>query len=300
MAFELAEPEALTIAEIAPGRYDSMPPEQYHAAEWVGSGGIKKLLQSPAHFIVDRTQKKAPTDEMLFGTAVHMGVLEPELFSNAIGCVPLDAPKRPTKTQINAKKPSPETLEQIDWWQRFDEDNRFCHMVLPAPDYERVQRTVDAILAHPGARRLLTGGRPEVSLFWQDARYGVPCKARIDFLRDDGGMVDLKTTTDASPEGFGRIIANYRYAAQAAHYWSGGEHALNASPKFFAFIAAEKEPPYGVSAQVLQVDALRMGMSQCERALKRYAEAVATGRWPAYSDLIEPAILPAWALREAI
>jgi len=123
-------------------------------------------------------------------------------------------------------------------------------------------------------------------------------KARIDFLRDDGGMVDIKTTIDASPEGFGRIIASFLYHVQGAHYWSGGEHVLGASPKFFAFIAAEKEPPYGVSTQVLQVDALRVGMAKADRALKKYAEAVATGRWTAYSDLIEPAQLPGWALRE--
>lgn len=283
-----------------PGRFDGMPSADYHRIEAVGSGGVKKLLQSAAHYLVERTQPKEPTDEMQFGTAVHMGVLEPELFSNAVAHVPADAPKRPTKTQLNAKKPSPETLFQIDWWERFDDDHRMCEIVLAADNYDRCCRTVDAILAHPGAQKLLTGGTPEVSLFWNDARYGAPCKARIDFLRDDGGMVDIKTTIDASPEGFGRIIASFLYHVQGAHYWSGGEHVLGASPKFFAFIAAEKEPPYGVSTQVLQVDALRVGMAKADRALKKYAEAVATGRWTAYSDLIEPAILPAWALREAI
>ena len=229
-------------------------------------------------------------------------VVDPEAggVDQHVGRVPADAPKRPTKTQLNAKKPSPETLAQIDWWEEFERGDGAREIVLDADAYERCCRTVDAILAHPGARTLLTGGIPEVSLFWNDAKYEVPCKARIDFLRDDGGMVDIKTTTDASPEGFGRTIASFLYHVQGSHYWSGGEHVLGASPKFFAFIAAEKEEPFGVSAQVLQVDALRIGMAKCDRALRRYAEAAASGRWGAYSDLIEPAILPAWALREAV
>lgn len=292
--------DIITPPPFVAGRFDGMPATQYHAIEAVGSGGVKKLLQSPAHFVVERRKPKAPTDEMLFGSAVHYGVLEPNLFDQHVGRVPADAPKRPTKTQLNAKKPSPETLAQIDWWEEFERGDGAREIVLDADAYERCCRTVDAILAHPGARTLLTGGIPEVSLFWNDAKYEVPCKARIDFLRDDGGMVDIKTTTDASPEGFGRTIASFLYHVQGSHYWSGGEHVLGASPKFFAFIAAEKEEPFGVSAQVLQVDALRIGMAKCDRALRRYAEAAASGRWGAYSDLIEPAILPAWALREAV
>jgi exodeoxyribonuclease VIII len=90
-------------------------------------------------------------------------------------------------------------------------------------DWFRAKACIDAVNAHPAASQLLAGAERELSLFWTDARYHVPCKARYD-ARNHGLVMDLKTTQDASPEGFARQAANLLYHCQAAHYFSG-EHA---------------------------------------------------------------------------
>lgn len=277
------------------GIFADMPAEEYHKREAMSASGIKKMLQSPQHYMLMRTRPSEPTDAMQFGSAVHCGALEPDRFASAVLCPPADAPKKPTAAQWNAKKPSPETLDAIAFWQAF---NRECigRIVLTRDDHARAQRCIDAVRAHPAAAALLEGAEREVSLFWNDARYGVPCKSRED-IYSHGGITDLKTTTDASPEGFGKQIANLLYHVQGAHYISGSEHVRNESPRFFAFIAVESEEPHAVAVYALPGNAILAGAHLANRALERYAAALANGQWSGYPDTIELIKLPAWALR---
>jgi hypothetical protein len=124
-------------------------------------------------------------------------------------------------------------LDAIAFWSAFDREN-VGRLVFDAETYTRIVNTVDAVLAHPGARRLLCDGRAEQSLLWHDANNGAPCKARIDFLRNDYGVVDLKTAMDASPDAFGRAIASFEYPAQAAWYWNAMASS-DSGLGFFAF-----------------------------------------------------------------
>ena len=62
------------------GVYQSMPANEYHAAERLSSGGARKILQSQLHYLFARNQPNEPTAAMEFGSAVHFGVLEPDTF----------------------------------------------------------------------------------------------------------------------------------------------------------------------------------------------------------------------------
>lgn len=280
-----------------PGVHPTMPPDEYRAIEALSSTGAKKLLRSAAHYMVERTAPAEPTPAMQFGTAVHCAILEPERLDAEVVAVPDDAPTKPTKAQREAKSPSAATVQSVQWWRDFAA-RASGRIVLSQDQFDTVRRIADAVHAHPGARRLLEGGRPELSLLWRDARYGVQCKARFDYHRADGGIVDLKTADDASPDGFARASASLEYALSAAFYWNAAEHVLDASPPFFAWVAVEKEEPFGVACYVCEPNALRVGMRKVEAALKRYSECVQSGRWPAYADTIEPLKFPGWYLRE--
>lgn len=262
------------------GRFDDFPAEDYHAIEAMSTGGAKKILRSPAHFRLARDTPNEPTDAMEFGTAVHCGVLEPDDFDARI-CIAPEVNKR-----TNAGKAE---------WSYFQQCNE-GKIILSADDMARARKCIDAVRMHPAAQRLLEGGQNEVSLFWHDGRYKVPCKCRFDILNYGGG-VDLKTTQDASPEGFGRSIAQYLYHAQGAHYNSGAEHILNASLEFFAFIAVESEPPHCVACYTLPTNAMLAGSRLIAEALARYAAALDAGKWPGYPETIQPIQLPRWATR---
>lgn len=271
---------ALARPPFAPGVFYGMPAEHYHATEAMSASGAKKMLRSPQHYRLMRDTPNEPTAAMQFGTAVHCGVLEPDTFADAVVCAP-DVNKR--------------TKDGKAEWEYFLSCN-VGKTVLSPDDFARAQRCVDAVLAHPAARTLLDGAQREISLFWEDGRYKVPCKARYD-IRSHGGVSDLKTTQDASPDGFARQIASLLYHVQGAHYCSGAEHALNASPTFFAFVCVESEPPHAVACYVLPSNAILAGAHLMSRALERYAAALAAGEWPGYPQEINQILLPRYALQ---
>src|ERR1019366_10805266 len=83
-------------------------------------------------------------------------------------------------------------------------------------------------------------GRMEVSIF--DEWGGVPVRARLDKLTDEGAIIDLKKTVSAKPRDFIRQICYLGYAVQAAFY----TRMLGDAANGFAFIAQEANPPYPV------------------------------------------------------
>jgi PDDEXK-like domain of unknown function (DUF3799) len=262
----------------APGIFREMPAEDYFEIEAMSASGAKKMLLSPAHYKLMRDQPLEPTAEMQVGTAVHCGVLEPDTFAMRIACAP-DCDKR--------------TKSGKEEWTAFATTNA-GRIILSPDDFARARRCIDATRAHPAAAQLLLSAEIEISLFWRDGRYDVPCKARLD-ARNHGGIIDLKTTRDASPDGFARQIANLLYHVQGAHYFSGVEHVLNETPAFFAFIAVENEPPHAVACYSLPGNAVLAGAHLMNRALERYRDALAAGAWPGYPDTIQQIMLPKWA-----
>jgi PDDEXK-like domain of unknown function (DUF3799) len=278
------------------GYLDDMPAAEYHRAEAMSAHGAAKILKSPAHFRVMRDELIDPKTTVAkdLGTAIHDGVLEPEAFDARVVAAPAE-PKRPTSAQLKAKKPAPETIAAIEFWRDFE----FMHgdkIILSPDDMARARRCIDAVRSHPAARRLLEGAIVERSLFWRDKLFGVPCKARID-ISNLGGVCDLKSCRDASPEGFSRAIGDYNYHVQGWTNYSGSEHVLNASPAFFAFICVETEEPFAVATYYLGRDSLMAGARLWDEALSRYRDALAAGAWRGYPDDIREINAPRWKLR---
>lgn len=281
------------------GTYDDLDERLYRRQARLSYSGAKVLLRSAAHYLVDRQNPKPSTEEQLFGQAFHGELLEPGRLHEMVVELPEDAPKRPTSVQLTAAKPSPKTLDAIAWWKDFDA-MAGTRLVLEPDDARRIKGMLAAVRAHGGARRLLAQGRAEVSMLWTDARYQVPCKARFDFLRPDGGIVDVKTTNDASPDAFARTCASFEYPLQTAAYFSGCEHEMHATPPFWAWLVVERDEPYGVATYVAQADAILAGARKWDAALARYRDALDTGAWPAYPQTIEPLQMPRWYLRETV
>ena len=175
-------------------------------------------------------------------------------------------------------------------------ENNPGRIVLSPEVWDQLHAMRDAVHNHPAAHALLTSvpGEAEKSVYWIDPITGVLCRCRPDWWREDWIIPDLKTTDDASPEGFAKSIANWRYDVQAAFYMDGIEQATGKRPKSFVFIAVEKKPPYGVGVYVLDSDSLELGRAQYQHDLRIYAECVRTGEWPGYGDKIQTISLPAW------
>lgn len=124
---------------------------------------------------------------------------------------------------------------------------------------------------------------------------GVPCKALIDAF-DYGYMLDLKTTSDASPTGFGRSVAQFDYLLQAAWYLRMVQICHpGKNVERFIWAAAETEPPYCVAFYELEPAELRLGQDMMRLVLSRYKDLARRGfkdpkGWPTVGRLA----IPAW------
>lgn len=284
-----AEPEPFV-----PGVFTDMPHERYLSLDALSASGIKRILQSPMHYKYDREHPTEATESMLLGTALHMAVLEPDRYADSVIVIPEDAPARPTSRQWTAAKPSPASLAAMQWWTEFE--TRAAGKLLLKPEQAaKVEGMAGAVRRHPVHDELLRDGTPETSFLWRDARTELPCKARFDYLRNDGIALDVKSCVDASPEGFTRAVASFRYHVQHAWYNNAHEHLRDASLQAFIFIAVENTAPYGCACYVLEPNAVLFGVNRCLEAMDLYAEAKRSGFWRGYSERVNPIILPRWA-----
>jgi exodeoxyribonuclease VIII len=173
--------------------------------------------------------------------------------------------------------------------------------VLKPEEWDQLMNMRDAVHAHPIARALLLGkpGVAERSVYWVDEATGELCRCRPDFWREDDIVVDLKTTEDASAEGFSKSIANWSYDTQSAFYRDGCA-AVGRPLRAFVFLAVEKSArvvegkALGVATYQLDEAGEEMGRAQYRRDLATYAECKRTNVWPCYSDKIETISLPQW------
>ena len=152
-----------------------------------------------------------PTEEtrpLVFGSAFHAMILEPEKANDEIVTLP-DA--WPTKKECGR------SIE--DQKEEFRLINR-GKAILTADEMEMAIAMAKSVEAHAAANFILRkgNGRAEVTALWNDVDTGVDCRSRFDWLREDGLIVDLKTTRCAKPEVFEKLAIEHRYHVQAAFY----------------------------------------------------------------------------------
>jgi len=159
-----------------------------------------------------------------------------------------------------------------------------------APEMEQALAMAASVRSHQAAAALLRDGKAEQSFWWDDTPTGLRCKCRPDWYTGNT-IVDLKTTTDASPRGFAKSVAQWRYHVQQNHYLAG------TFAERFVFIAVEKTYPYAVGVYELDAAAALHGEAERRNNLQTIADCRAISEWPGYGNTIQPLSLPNWALQ---
>lgn len=289
---------------IAPGCYPDMTNDEYQSGPGTSKSQLDAIAppNSPAHFyekyLNPNREPEVRTPALILGDAIHKAILEPDLVATNFVTVPEDAPTRPSSRQRTAKKQSPDTLSAIEWWDSFNL-SALGKTILSAADHKTVIGVRDSVHRHPVARGLFVGGAPEQTYFSIDPETGELIRCRIDYdrLAREGMMVDLKTTEDASPNGFGRSAANYRYHVQGGWYPHVVEQ-LGAITDTFVFVAVEKKPPYAIGIYYIEAEDAHMGMVEARRDLAQIIECREAGAWPDYGFKPQPLQIPAWKRRQ--
>lgn len=250
--------------------------EEHHAHPAIGSSDLKLFRRSPLHYWWRKHspnyKPKPPSASMQMGTALHMALLEPDLFAARVGTA-LATPK----TSKAAKEAHAAHDAQYD-------------LVLPAGDMEKVHAMREVALQHPVIRRIAeTITAREQSIFQTDPDRGLELKIRPDALTRPGWLIDIKTTTDASNGKFKWSIRDYGYDHQAAYYLKVLRLA-GMDPRGQLMVLLESEAPFASRVIRLPDDAINRAAENNEYTLDSIAECTrmfGPGRpWPAYENTI--------------
>jgi len=265
---------------------DGVSNADYHAAPGLSVSGAKRLLVTPYHYHAltgERTAPpKAPTAGMVNGTLVHCLVLEPDEFGlrYVVG---------------------PEGVEpRSKVWKDFCAQALAAGFeVITSMMYERAKGQAEALRKLPAVAELLAEGVAEQSVWWRDTAHGLLLKCRPDWRAPVGNgngivLLDVKTATDASAEGFASACGKFGYYMQDPWYCDGVQRATGIEVHGMVFGVVESEFPYACAAYMLSDEARREGREAAARARSTYAACITRGEWPGYPQDIQVIDLPRW------
>lgn len=274
-AFDQSEPQP----EFEPGVYADIPEETYHRSKGVSKSRLAQFAKAPAKALVPVKE----TSSMRLGTAAHCALLEPDQFDARFLVCDLHRNTKAYKEIEAAAKAEGRTP-------------------IKTKERDAALGMRDAALAKPVLREILTSELlTEQSAYWQDRPTGLICRGRMDGIHlRFRAIVDIKTTTDASPYAFAKIASSFNYHWQQAMYNEGIIEAGGWEPEAFLFVAIERDKPYLPAIYEMDPEHVEVGGRQVRALLDRYAQCVKTDTWPGYSDAIERLSLLPRALLEAV
>lgn len=282
--------------------------DYYSLEEFISYSGLKNLKKSPAHY---RQYKDEPldveTDAMAFGSAYHTFILEPEKFEQNYYVFDDDAIYQ---VLIGEGFKSPRSTKQYKEWAESEMRLIGDRKTIEKSDFQKIKDMKDKLMSHYYCRALLSGGEAEYSITGtlQTSEGDINLKARPDYVKANKHfIIDLKTTFDASEDGFTRAAADNDYHIQAALYSDLMEMITGDSRGWsFFFIAQEKRKPYAFNIFEASPQFIGQGRYEYEQLLKLYKMCVDENRWPGYQVFREwksgniELNLPKWAVKEIV
>lgn len=249
----------------------------YHARPEISSSDVKAVAnKSLAHW-----KGKIWRDNAIFalGSAVHALVLEPQK----------DLVLRGPEDRRGNKWKEAQLAADLDG-----------KILLTESDYDLAQAIAAPAIAHEVVSGWIADPRfvAEASFFATDPQTGVKIKCRPDgYLPDSGIVFDIKTTRDASPDGFPREIRAYGYDLQAAFYLRC-LRAAGHKADTFVFVCVEKEAPYAVGLHALTRDYMQAADMRVTLTLEKISKAEASNSFTTGWPLINHVGLPRWLAAE--
>lgn len=296
----------------------SIPFEQYEGIPAASKHLLDALSISPLHawswFLNPERTKAKETPAKVLGNAIHVSILEPERFEKEYvrepdkkdyphcldtlpdyktACRAFGLAVSGTKDELKERLQQQQGFQPESFWDYIYYKTTEGKKVLSESDWRITKAITSRVRKHPAASELLKYGQAEQSIFWTDPDTGVKCKGRLDWISSPIKplILDLKSTTDASPEGFQRSITKYRYYVQAAMYIDGIK-IITGNESDFVFAAWEKHAPYASALYYATPEMIEAGRLEYKRLLKIYARCLESDTWSGYSQDILPIDLP--------
>lgn len=277
---------------------NNITPEQYEAEDRqrgepelvIRSHILGEILRNAQRWVKGYQSPESKAKE--FGTLFDCLLLTPMQWPRRFSVLPADAPKKPSKAQLNAAKPSPKTIEDINWWAEWTKDNP--GKIVSQETNGCVHSAINRLRSDKLIADLLDRSAHAVMITaeWCDKLTGlvVPIKALIDIVPNGqhpifgNSLWDLKTTKNASPRSFRMDAQKFGYAIQGALYRDLWNAAANEQRSDFGHVIIENYHPYEFRTPppLMTQRFLGHGRLLYQRALSIYCQGLSTGNWPSY------------------
>ena len=201
---------------------------------------LKEFMKSPSHFLAYKNRELKETPAMRFGTAVHSAILEPQKFKSDYD-----------KTDLRRNTKAYKELDDSKLW-------------LSSSEWSSIEGIKRSISRNVAASDELS----KCAHFEQEVKgviKGVEFRGFVDAMSQDT-IIDLKTTQDASPDGFSRSVYNFNYHLQAAIYLE-----LTGAKKFY-ILAVENQSPYPCTIYELSQEAIDSGRAMLEKGIALFKD----------------------------
>lgn len=268
------------------GIFPGMPDAVYHADPVthgsLSSTPVRRILTAtPAHALDGIVNGREDTDAFDRGRALHREFLGT---GAELAVYPgLDKNGEPVKNW------------QTKAAQEFRAEARAAgHAPLLKYQHADVVAAVEVLRSHPYVHRLMARAVDyELTAVGQDPETGLWVRGRLDWapVLDGSRMIvlgDYKSSGEsASVQSCQMKTWQYRYDVQGVHMiralqWAGAPVDPLSTP--YVLIFQEVSRPYAVNVVELDEAWMRRAVADHDRALRQWADCLASGRWPAYGD----------------
>lgn len=254
-----------------------MNDKQYNELEGLRRSDLWVLNKTPLHFKYNLENPQPQTEALLFGSAIHKYILEPEDFNNEYIVMP----------QVDRR--TKEGKEIYNDFMALAQEKDLT--VISQENYQQIQDMAQVLKQDQLVNDLLEGAKFEQVYSWTDPETNTHLKVKADIITQFEGktyIVDYKTTTSCEYKDFYRSMRKYGYDFQAGMYSEVVENNLLESVEF-AFIAQEKTPPYAYRVFWVDKEVVRTGKGKLHNLLRLYKECVDNNQWQGYTpeELLE-------------
>lgn len=276
-----------------------LPIERYHASapRWWSKTSLRRFREEGAPWtgmwLRGEVEPSTP-DGVEQGMAIDCLLTEgAESLAKRFPCLPKDAPKKPSKSQREAKKPSPDTVAAIAWWDAWNAAHPGA-IVLSFEDRQILTEAADAI------RRLPCWSEIEESQAQATVRrdspgLGIGLQARPDWLHvGKGRLRDLKKTRSLAFFGKQAIDLDYHLQAAVAGWCLAGD---GISIEQASLVAVEWKRGARAREYIIPHEALVEGDTRMREIAAEVADRYARGDWSDQQAGPEVLPIPEYMLR---
>lgn len=265
--------------------------DQYRQIQATNWSALKWIRESPLKYQFMRSAEDQDTVARAVGRAGHCALFEPHEFERLFFVLPESAPKD-LRYLRHAKKPSPDTVAAIEWWDAQEVANAGRTM-LTDEHWRQATGIAQAVRSHPLVSPYIDAGEFEKTVTWTDPASGERCKARIDWwAKKQSALLDLKTSGSIDSFRFGAIAARLGYNSQLAFYYNAVRFGMGQACAEVAIVAVESKPPHDVAWFTVDDAALYAGQQEVARLIEQLQECRASNRWPGRYTEKQSLLLP--------